>query len=769
MKDRKIQHFFPAISISTTIIIMGFTFVTAQILIIRELITIFYGNELSIGTMLGTWLFWTGIGSILLPGLFLPKFNPAKRAAGVHLLLSVIIPFLLFSAVYSKNLLPLSSGEMIGFIPMLIISQIVLAPFCLLAGLYYTISCQWAGKIISNDSESIAKVYLWEAIGAGLGGIISSLILVKFIQPFQILIFLSSVNLLCYLYHSRSNPSIFKSLKSLYILLIPFLLLTIGLINADKIQSLYNNQLWKNSTLIKRKNTPHGNITVTKINSQISLFHNGLHLFTIPDKLTAEESVHYSLLEHTNPENILLIGGNVQESIYEALKHPSVKNVTYIELDPLIIKYALQYQDKISVKDPRIKIVNIDGRLFIKKCRKKYDAIILNLPDPFSAQLNRFYTIEFFREVKNILHPNGLFSLTVHGSENVIGPELSEYLSVIASGLKKVFPSMIFIPGETIHIIASSGKKNLTLDPQILLQRLKQRNIQTQYIREYYLPYQMSKERCGYLKSRLHSVEDSRLNKDFHPIGYYYNTLLWSVTYMSLFKKIFLFAAKINLLEIIFFIAAIVSLITIICLYRKNNQSLSSWGIGLSIICVGFSEIAIEVILILSFQILYGHVYHLIALIIAGYMTGLALGGRASFSSKISNFTISKLFFKLQFFMFIFPFFLAGLLYLFHHFFSITFNSTITTTIFTFLIVTAGFAGGLQFALANHLLFKIKKSIRKTASFLYSLDLFGSSAGALLTGALLIPIFGIHQTLMFLGAINFTALTVLYINLRLKN
>ena len=29
----------------------------------RELMVVFYGNEISLGLMLGSWLFWTAVGS----------------------------------------------------------------------------------------------------------------------------------------------------------------------------------------------------------------------------------------------------------------------------------------------------------------------------------------------------------------------------------------------------------------------------------------------------------------------------------------------------------------------------------------------------------------------------------------------------------------------------------------------------------------------------------------------------------------------------------
>ena len=48
------------------LLLIGFTATVAQILLMRELLVVFYGNEISLGLLLASWLLWTGAGS----GLF---------------------------------------------------------------------------------------------------------------------------------------------------------------------------------------------------------------------------------------------------------------------------------------------------------------------------------------------------------------------------------------------------------------------------------------------------------------------------------------------------------------------------------------------------------------------------------------------------------------------------------------------------------------------------------------------------------------------------
>lgn len=767
MKSDQYQLFSVRLSIPVTISIIGITAVTTQILIIREMSTVFQGNELSLGTILGVWLFWTGLGSLLLPKISIWNMHPVKKISALQLSLTIILPLLLLFVRSSKSILSLTPGEIIGYVPMLIISLMVLAPFCLLSGFLYTTSCQWVEKISFKGSQSIARVYVWEGVGAALGGLIASLFLVKFIPPIQILIVLAALNLTAALYNTVLNILRNKLLQITGIILIPGLFLLTGFLYSPKIQSFCDQLLWKGYNLINTTNTAYGNVAVTKTGEQISLYHNGLHLFTLPDQLSAEESVHYSLLQHKDPAQVLLVGGYVQASIAEALKHPSLTSLYYVELDPAVVRYALQYSNSSNskvVSDPRVTIKNIDARLFIKQTEKKFDLIICNLPPPYTAQLNRFYTIEFFREVKNVLKKNGIITLALEGAANVISPELSDYLGMIRATLKKVFPEQVILPGETIRIFASSSKKYLTADPDILVRRLHHRNIKTEFIREYYLPYQLSRERREYVTKKIKPVSESAVNHDFHPLGYYYHALLWSTAYMGGFKEIFLCFSRIKLWHIITLLIIITLVVYVV---KKNNSaSLSRRGIGISIIGVGFTEISIEFILILAFQILHGYVYQMLAVLIAGYMVGLALGGWTGYKPRIKNKKIPLLFQNIQFFMIILPLLVGIILNLFHSV-KIFFTSTALLAFpFALILIICGFLGGFQFTLGNHLFYTFRNSVSKTAGFLYCLDLIGSAGGALFTSAFFIPILGINKTLIILAFLNFAGFILLKISLK---
>ena len=59
--------------------------------------------------------------------------------------------------------------------------------------------------------------------------------------------------------------------------------------------------------------------------------------------------------------------------------------------------------------------------------QRKYDLIFVNIPDPSTAFLNRFYTLQFFQEGNNILKKDGVLAIGVSSAVNYLGDEVGNY------------------------------------------------------------------------------------------------------------------------------------------------------------------------------------------------------------------------------------------------------------------------------------------------------------------------------------------------------
>jgi spermidine synthase len=383
---------------------------------------------------------------------------------------------------------------------------------------------------------------------------------------------------------------------------------------------------------------------------------------TVPDPSAAEEAVHFALLEHTAPRSLLLIGGGINGSLAQTLQYSSLERVEYVELDPAILGVAERHFTQAWTRaraDPRVLIHRIDGRLFLKTGQAKFDVIIINLPDPFTAQLNRFYTQEFFLEAAERLNPGGVLSFQVTGAENYISQELAELLRCLEKTLRAVFPQVVAIPGETVHFLVTNQVGSLTLDPFILMSRLRQRGIHTQYFREYYIPFRMSRDRLLDLELQIEPQRSTPSNRDFTPIAYYFDVVLWSSRFHSQWRALLEFLAGLRFAAVARGLAlGLLALALVVGLYdrlriarrrcsgdfappscgdRTSPQDGDRAGAGLPLHChratlglcvaaMGFTLLGLEVLLLLGFQALYGYVYQQLAILVALFMVGMAAG-----------------------------------------------------------------------------------------------------------------------------------------------
>jgi spermidine synthase len=146
-----------------------------------------------------------------------------------------------------------------------------------------------------------------------------------------------------------------------------------------------------------------------------------------------------------------------------------------------------------------------DGRLFLKTTPSTFDVVIVNLPEPQNAQLNRFYTVEFFREVASQrLTPNGLLSFQLRSSEDYMSADLGAIPALHPrEPAARCSRRSLAIPGETVHFFAAQQAGTLASGADELLARLHARHLQTSYVSEYYIPFRITPERMADLNTQL--------------------------------------------------------------------------------------------------------------------------------------------------------------------------------------------------------------------------------------------------------------------------
>ena len=694
------------------LILIGFTAVIAQIVLLRELMVVFYGNETSIGLMLASWLFWTAVGSSLAGHVAARVREPRRLIAGIQLLIAAALPATVLAVRASKGLLQTVPGEVLGPGAMLLTSFCTLGPLCLLSGSLFTAGSRMCAP---------GSVYLWEAVGSSAGGMVAALLLVGHWSSLEIALLLAVLNLL-----AACAP---RYAAMAGVIAVATLLAFSGW--PQRLESSSQQRLWRGLPLVATRDSVYGSLAVVGTEGSRSVYENGVVLFNVPDPAAAEEAVHYALLEHPSPRSLLLIGGGINGSIAQALRHPTLERVDYVELDPAILDLAREYfpdEWRALRVDPRVHVHVTDGRLFLKTTRLTFDVVIVNLPEPRNAQLNRFYTVEFFREVSRKLTPTGLLSFQLPSSDTYLSAELAQFLRTVNASLRAVFPEVAAIPGETVHFFAAKRAGIFASGATELLARLHARDLHTSYVSEYFIPYRMTPDRLADLDAQIRPAASTPVNRDFAPVAYYFDAALWSSQFHQGYRRLFRVMAGVHFGAMAAAFAVTLALLAVAG--RRRRQFVA----GFSTAATGFTMIGLEMLLLLGFQAVYGYLYRQLAVVIAAFMAGMALGSwlgmRPAARGGMRALAIAQLMAAA-----------APLLLL-----AIFQGPGASLVTFPALAALSGMLGGYEFAVASRM-------VRRPVG-LYALDLAGSCLGAILFSVWLVPVFGFFRTALLSAMVS---------------
>lgn len=705
-------------STAAYLIAVGFVSILGQVVILRELNVAFYGIELIYILALGFWLLGTAIGA----AVGRSTHEPQER--------SVQNLFLLTSAALASDIVLVRGIRQIfggvpgGFLPFqtqLTGLMLTVLPLSFLTGLLF----RWTARRFLSEDRTLAEAYSLESAGGVLGGLTSTLLLTWGFQNLSAGLLCCACSLAVVASYSRNARFVLQKSLSFTGLAVVLVLASFSF-QLDRLMTS-----WSHPQLIESRDTPYGRITVTSREGQICIFENDALSYET-QTTAAEEFVQLSALQSTNLERVLVLGGGFGGIIFELLKLP-VRDIDYVEINKRaieMVRYRLPPEFGDSFNDARIRIIYDDPRRFLEQPRT-YDVILVAMPEPMSAQNNRFYTEEFFGECSKTLRHGGIFAFAIRSAENLWTPELRNRNRSIYAALKSAFENVVVIPGVTNIFIAS--RSALTTDPGILIERFRERKPAARLVLPEYINYVYTNDRFGEVNETL-SGGIPVLNSDIQPACYSYTISIWLSKFIRGFTlpepRSFTLSALLSspvfwlIVTGTFIIALSKTLVTI----REFLLMFLAGAVGM----------ISETVLLLNYQSRSGVLYQDIGILLMTFMVGLTVGAfvtnklitnRRSIGRKhrwagaalILGFAVLNLVI----------YYTVGSGYL---------GSLLLTSLMLALVGAAVSAVFVYISLAGD------GSGRKAMTWLYSADLFGGSAGSLIAILIFIPVFGILTT-----------------------
>lgn len=695
------------------LLLVGFLSIFGQVILLRELLVLFYGSELILLVGISFWMIWVGAGA------WLGRRNRGGLAAGLAGL-GAMLPATLLFARGARVIFGATAGAYLAVEAQLLLLAFTLAPTGLLLGFLFA---RAAGRH-SAARGGFAAAYGIESLGGVVGGIGSAASMSLGAPASGSALVASS---LCFLLASSlAGPS---RAARVSLRLAAAVLLGILLVAGSGIERA--TLRWHFPTLILNRDSPYGRLTLAGLGTgRTVLFVNG-GLAYDSESEEPELLVHGAMVQREEAGDVLVVGSGTAHGA-DWIRRLGPRSITIVEPDRVSYEMARRvFLGSIGDEDlPGRRVVVEDERRVLRRSPGAYDRIIVHAPEPTSGAANRFYTAEFFGECARALRPEGVLAFRLPSSENYWTPLLAERNGSVYRALAGAFDHVVVLPGGTDIYIASDAP--LDEDPDVLADRLAERietrHLDVRLVTPEHIRYLYENERFDEVAARLRTHVGPP-NTDLRPICYPTTLQLWlsrfvpSLAYRSVPEP----GAR----------GGAVALTLAACVFlgfrRRPGPSAA-----LVVALAGFVGMIVEFSVVLRFQTASGNLYRDVGMLLGGFMGGLALSpflGRRAARIPWGGTLLVAL--------------LGGL------------------TLVTALLVP-GEAFGSVFVAAGWLLatgavvgaiYCRAAEVRAgEGASLYAADLIGGAAGALLGALYLLPFAGLVPALLLTALLSLTAL-----------
>ncbi len=623
----------------------GLFSIAAQTLLFREFITTFEGNDISVGIFFASWFLWVGIGAMLVRRV---KTSSAERLGGTELLFLIYLPAFVLQAVLiiqARRLAGLESYALWSIRDILLVSIVINAPISLVTGMLFPIACRWFESASSQKGgrQPVSHVYMLEAAGSFVGGIGVTILLgfgVSLAAIFFVLALILSFSVFAVALSRNlaradaggatlSAPRIACGVSFL-VLLAVWLGLVLG---ADKplmrhIRAAKWSRLLPMEAFAGSFQTAQAEYLYGTYRGQWVAIREGGVVEALPDESSAGRIAAIALCQNPDAKTVLVIGSGLG-LCRQLLYLPQIETVTWAHCDAEYIRKVDDFiPPELQIMDPRLHRLAADVRSVLIDRHQPFDIVILNLPDATSSILNRYYTIEFYRQVKESLSPAGVLAVRIAGGENIMGTELVNLGASTKRTLEQVFSRLVLAPGEDTWFIASDSPA-ITGEPGSLRDRFASisgagRILAPEALLSVYLPDRAAAALENYARADL--PEQFLVNCDSRPLTHLFSLLLTAkqsgAPVARLVKHLVLAGPAPFLIPIL-----IVVILRIVYILRSARQGEpGSFDSGFLVFSTGAAGIGAVIVLMYLYQTRFGSLYLHVGIVSSLFMAGLTAG-----------------------------------------------------------------------------------------------------------------------------------------------
>jgi spermidine synthase len=264
--------------------------------------------------------------------------------------------------------------------------------------------------------ELIARALTFDYAGALLGSLAFSLFLVPELGLVHTSLACGMLNALVALASTfvldldlRDRPALVRARLRAVLVLV---LLLLGMVQGERVLEASETAIFGGQQLI-RAQSRYQRVVLSEHPAGLTLHLNGNLQFASADEHRYHEAlVHPALGATPNARSVLIAGGGDGLAAREVLRWPGVREVTLVDLDPLMTDLfrsepRLTHLNRGALSNPKLSIVNEDAFVWLGRQARRFDVMIFDFPDPSNYSLGKLYSDRMYRMARARLTPGG--------------------------------------------------------------------------------------------------------------------------------------------------------------------------------------------------------------------------------------------------------------------------------------------------------------------------------------------------------------------------
>jgi spermidine synthase len=615
----------------------GLLATAAQVLLLRELVVDVAGDEAAIGVGLAAWLAGIAVGA---SAARRRRALVAPTDAGVGMALLALLPPLgILGGRWLRLALAPGAGELPGLGLALVLSLATLAPPGAAVGWTFTALAASASRLW-EAGEGIARLYIVESLGSLIGGVAVTLLAGAWVLPFRLAAAFGVGAALLALVACRAGILARSWLQAGAAVSCLALVAAAPALDERAERARFSGTA-PGLPLVASADTPYQHLALGG-DDVLHLYASGQYVASFPDPWAAESLGHLLALLAPHPRSVLLVGGVERGLVPVLLRHP-VEKLVVVEPDRAAYDFLLgrlPEADRTALRDPRVRVVHDDPRHFVGSTRvgASFDLALLLGGEPATLLRARLATVEFLAALGARLRPGGAIVMSVRTAPLALAGETEALAGSMVRSLQEAVTVVRATPGPEALLVAGWSPTAVTLDPEVLAERWRERGVASPSFDPAMLRALLAPDRVASDEAALFdAAARAETSRDDRPVSFLHALARRQQTTAGAWGRVVAAASRIPP-PVLVALALLPSLLVVVRLLAtgRSPRRQAAAAASHAVAVVGAAGMGWWLVLLFSFQTRAGALYGWLGALTAAFMLGLAVGAtlapRAAFA-----------------------------------------------------------------------------------------------------------------------------------------